>query len=374
MADQPKSLDGSTTVDEKVVFEAQRLSYEAARNIAEKIARRISERTRGREVVVAGTQLLADYSNLVALKSVLEELAEDYDALVQLAHVFVLGPVHQALVEAGIFDARSGAGVGAAAGAAVGAITSGFSAVTAGVQGALTLVELFRQDVDYKGVPIAIDTLAFELELASRLRMHKAKDVVVPAFAVFAAPARGESAFRTLLENVHEARAGVLRAIGPKKPAAKKKPEPAFPEIEHQRHDYYLADEPTRTALATPEQIHDALAEVDKRFSDVQVQLEKVDADGSGLTLMARLFRVETIMSRSPILVHARVVLAGGNNRVQKSLFRTLFTGDGLSSTGGAVVSWAILSTHGAVEDGGIFSESRSARSPKPPESQLSIA
>ncbi len=374
MADQPKSLDGSTTVDEKVVFEAQRLSYEAARNIAEKIARRISERTRGREVVVAGTQLLADYSNLVALKSVLEELAEDYDALVQLAHVFVLGPVHQALVEAGIFDARSGAGVGAAAGAAVGAITSGFSAVTAGVQGALTLVELFRQDVDYKGVPIAIDTLAFELELASRLRMHKAKDVVVPAFAVFAAPARGESAFRTLLENVHEARAGVLRAIGPKKPAAKKKPEPTFPEIEHQRHDYYLADEPTRTALATPEQIHDALAEVDKRFSDVQVQLEKVDADGSGLTLMARLFRVETIMSRSPILVHARVVLAGGNNRVQKSLFRTLFTGDGLSSTGGAVVSWAILSTHGAVEDGGIFSESRSARSPKPPESQLSIA
>ena len=38
MADQPKSLDGSTTVDEKVVFEAQRLSYEAARNIAENLA------------------------------------------------------------------------------------------------------------------------------------------------------------------------------------------------------------------------------------------------------------------------------------------------------------------------------------------------
>jgi hypothetical protein len=51
-----------------------------------------------------------------------------------------------------------------------------------------------------------------------------------------------------------------------------------------------------------------------------------------------------------------------------------LFTGDGLSSTGGAVVSWAILSAHGAVEDGGIFAESRSAKSPKPPENQSSIA
>jgi hypothetical protein len=369
MADPPKALDGNTTVDDKVVFEAQRLSYDAARIIAEKIARRISERTRGKEVVIAGTQLLADYSNLVAIKAVLEELADDYDALAQLAGVSVIGILPKALEKAGIVDTRSSF-TGALAGAA---ITSGLGAGTAGVQGALTLVELFRQDVDYKGVPIAIDTLAFELELASRLRMHKAKNVVVPAFAVFAAPARGESAFRTLLDRVHEARSRALRAIGPKKPAAKKKAEHGFG-LDISSHTSHSSDEPASTPLATPEQLHDALAEIDKRFGDLQTQLEKADADGSGLTLMARLFRIETIMTRSPMLVHARVVLAGGNNRVQRSLFRTMFTGDGLSSTGGTVVSWAILSPHGAVEDGGIFSETRSARSPKPPENQPSIA
>ena len=370
MADQVKPLDGTTTVDDKVVFEAQRLSYDAARIIAEKIARRISERTRGREVVIAGTQLLADLSNLVAIKAVLEELEYDYDGLAGLARVSVIGPVHKAPLTAGIVDTRSTFSVAAA----VGVITSGLGTVAAGVQGALTLVELFRQDVDYKGVPIAIDTLAFELELASRLRMHKTKDVVVPAFAVFAAPARGDSAFRTLLERVHAARARVLRAVGPKKPSGKKRTEHILAEIDAPLYDPEFGAESERTPLATPEQIHDALAEIDKRFSDLQAQLEKADADGSGLTLLARLFRIETIMTRSPIFVHARVVLAGGNNRVQRSLFRTLFTGEGLSSTGGAVVSWAILSAHGAVEDGGIFSESRSARSPKPPESQPSIA
>ena len=371
MADTPKTLDGNTTVDEKVVFEAQKLSYDAARIIAEKIARRVSERTKGKEVVIAGTQLLADFSNLVAIKAVLEELADDYDALAELAHASVPGAAHKPPKISGIVDTRSTFSTIAAA---AGAITPGIGAATAGVQGALTLVELFRQDVDYKGVPIAIDTLAFELELASRLRMHKAKNVVVPAFAVFAAPARGESAFRTLLERVHEARSRLLRAIGPKKLAGKKKAEPLLAEIDAPLIEFRGADESSQTPLATPEQLHDALAEIDKRFSDLQTQLEKADADGSGLTLMARLFRIETIMSRSPMFVHARVVLAGGNNRVQKSLFRTMFTGDGLSSTGGTVVSWAILSPHGAVEDGGIFSETRSARSPKPPENQPSIA
>jgi hypothetical protein len=368
MADPVKPLDGTTTVDAQVVFEAQRLSYDAARNIAEKIARRISERTKGREVVIAGTQLLADFSNLVAIKAVLEELANDYDALAELAHASV--PVFKVHTLTGSVDLRTSFSTADA----LSAITPGLGAVTAGVQGALTLVELFRQDVDYKGVPIAIDTLAFELELASRLRMHKARDVFVPAFAVFASPVSGDSAFRTLLKKAHAARSRVLLVAGPKKPEKPKKSERSILEIDAAHHDYSDLEEVGRIPLATPEQIHDALAEIDKRFSDVQAQFEKADADGSGLTLMARLFRIETIMSRSPMLVHARVVLAGGNNRVQRSLFRTLFSGDGLSSTGGAVVSWAILSSHGAIEDGGIFSESRSARSPKPPENPPSIA
>ena len=43
MADEFKPVDGKTTIDDKVMFEAQRLSYDAARVIAEKIAQRIAQ-------------------------------------------------------------------------------------------------------------------------------------------------------------------------------------------------------------------------------------------------------------------------------------------------------------------------------------------
>ncbi|HEV7703718.1 MAG TPA: hypothetical protein VGO46_05460 [Gemmatimonadaceae bacterium] len=367
MADAPKPLDGTTTVDAQVVFEAQRLSYDAVRIIAEKIARRISGRTRNKEVVIAGTQLLADFSNLVSIKSVLEELVNAYASLADLARGSAKAPTHRAPAAAGVVGTGSRFTVIAAVGAAI----SGLATVTAGVQGALTLIELFRQDVDYKGVPIAIDTLAFQLELASRIRMHKATAVVVPEFTVFSAPSRAEGALCTLIRRVHRARSDALLEIAPGFLGGRRLTPYVIADIRPVDH---LSGESERTSDKPSDEMHDSLAEIDKRFSDLQAQLEKSDVDATGLTLLARLLRVESILMRSPVLVHARVVLAGGNNRVQRNLFRTLFWSDGLSSTGGAVVSWAILSPDGAVEDGGIFTESRSAKSPEPPEHQSSIA
>jgi hypothetical protein len=362
MADDIKSLEGTTTVDAQVVFEAQRLSYDAAIVIAAKIARRISERTKGREVVVAGTQLLADLGNLVAMKTVLRELARDYDAVTGLAHPSPLGiPIHKYLGD--LQTAFS----------AIVAPTIG--AVTAGVQGVLSLVSLFRQDVDYKGVPIAIDSRAFEIELAARIRMHKSKEVIVPDFSVLDAPATDAESLLFLIEEVKTARAAAMHAVAPAKTHTTKSVdielEPVHEAGEIKVHHRVALP---RETPSKPDALTDAIAEIDKRFNDLQSQLGKADTDGSGLTMLARLLRAETIMSRSPMFVHARVVLAGGSNRVQRSLMRTIFTGDGLSSTGGAVVSWAILNANGAVEDGGILSESRSAKSPKPPEDSLSIA
>ncbi|MEO6416609.1 MAG: hypothetical protein ABIP73_11290 [Gemmatimonadaceae bacterium] len=335
-ADETKSLAGTTTVDEKVVFEAQRLSYDAARVIAEKIAFRISGRTRDQIVIIASTQLLADMSNLVAIKAVLEELAREYSALGDTIEKLPVA-AHRSLVK----DARSPAAIAAT-------LSPALAAATAAVQSALTLVGLFRQDVDYKGVAITLDTQAFEIELAGRVRMHKAREVIVPDFAVFTAPHGGKGALLTLLAHVRSARSRVLLSAMEKdvevEPDAKK------------------------------ESFISAVAEVDKRLNDLETQLTKSELDGSGLTLLARLFRVENLVAKSALFVHARVVLAGGSNRAQRSLWRSMFSGDGLSSTGGAVVTWAILSTHGSVEDGATFSHTMSAKSPKPPEMPPSIA
>ena len=136
------------------------------------------------------------------------------------------------------------------------------------------------------------------------------------------------------------------------------------------------ADEATKSeAPSVPSlaNIEGVFTQIDQRFDALQSQLSKPDTDGSGLTIFARLLRAESIGARSPMLVHVRVLTAGGSNRVSRSLFRTMFTGDGLSSSGGAVVSWAILSEHGAIEDGGIITESMSASSPKPPDTPHTI-
>ena len=361
MADEIKPLDGKTTFDDKVMFEAQRLSYDAARVIAEKIARRISERTKGKYVVIVGMQLLADMSNLVATKAVLEELAAEYDALATSAHSYPSIPY------AGTVTTRFNPALAAA-------VIPVWGTVSAGVQGALTLFSLFRQDVDYKGVPLSIDTLAFELELAARLRMHKAKEVVVPDFAVFAKPASTTHALETLIAKVKDARLAAMKAAAPPPPRAASKWSEGDEQTE--AHTGYLGKElryKDHEAIAKADAIAEAIPQIDKRLDDLQTQLLKGDTDGSGLTMLARLLRAETITAGSPTLVHVRVVLAGGNNRVQHSLWSSIFSGDGLSSSGGAVVSWAILNTNGAVEDGGVLSHSMSAKSPKPPETPPSV-
>jgi hypothetical protein len=361
MADEIKPVDGKTTIDDKVMFEAQRLSYDAARVVAEKIAQRISQRTKEKEVVIAGTQFLADMSNLVATKAILEELAKDYALLAEAA------PSARATLATRSFTRG------------IVAITSTLNpvvgAVTVGVQTALTLVSLFRQDVDYKGVPISIDTLAFELELAARLRMHRAREVIVPEFAVFATPSAKDGALITLLERVKGNRTAAIKALAPK-PSHPLGHDPKLPTPRKggdvDDTDLVLFD--THLPDADADSLSIELTHIDARFNDLQTQLMKSDVDPSGLTILARLLRIETIVARSPILVHVRVVLAGGSNRVQHSLWSSMFHGDGLSSRGGAVVTWAILNVNGAVEDGGVFSHSMSAASPKPPETPPSIS
>jgi hypothetical protein len=362
MADDIKPLDGKTTVDDKMVFEPQRLSYDAARVIAEKIARRISGRTKDKVVVIAGRQLLADFSNLVATKAVLEELANEYDALAKATHAST--PVVPAAVRSTRVRTTELRTLNLAA---------PLETVTAGVQGALALLSLFRQDVDYKGVPVSIDTLGFELELAARIRMHKASEVIVPDFALVTAPEKGVDALRTLVEKVKEARSGVILAAESKLPHSKNEDLVDEAAMKSGGHVVDLNHPPIPAPRSNLEMVGEVFAQIDQHFTDLQTQLAKGDTDGSGLTMLARLYRAEALNARSPLLVHVRVLLAGGSNRIERSLFRTLFSGDGLSATGGAVVSWAILSKRGAIEDGGTFTESLSAASPKPPDSPVSI-
>jgi hypothetical protein len=69
---------------------------------------------------------------------------------------------------------------------------------------------------------------------------------------------------------------------------------------------------------------------------------------------LARLLRAEAIKTEEPIYLHAVVVSSGGHHRIARSLWRTMFYGDGLTFVGGATVRWSLLAADGSIEKGGI--------------------
>src|SRR4051812_1799248 len=87
-------LEGKTTIDDKLLFEPTRLSYQCAARIAERIAGQVMESIRGKVVVIAGVDFLADLANLNAAVAVLEALERDYMGLVTVAQSI---PAWQAL-------------------------------------------------------------------------------------------------------------------------------------------------------------------------------------------------------------------------------------------------------------------------------------
>jgi hypothetical protein len=97
------------------------------------------------------------------------------------------------------------------------------------------------------------------------------------------------------------------------------------------------------------------LSRSDQKLTDLQTQWNRTDT-GSGLTVLARPLRAEAIQSLKPLYLHAAIVSSGGYNRISHNFFRTMFLGDGLSFTGGAIARWALLDNDGAVKMEGIAS------------------
>jgi hypothetical protein len=94
--------------------------------------------------------------------------------------------------------------------------------------------------------------------------------------------------------------------------------------------------------------ITEPMARADQRLSELETSLSARD-EKSGLTVLSRLLRAEALRARNATVVHAQVVSSGGHHRVARSLLRTIFTGDGLSATGGAVARWGVLAPDGDV-------------------------
>ena len=61
-----KSPDGKMTLDDKMIFEPQRLSYESADRIAQEICVEIANEIKDKTVVIVDMSLLADFAPALA--------------------------------------------------------------------------------------------------------------------------------------------------------------------------------------------------------------------------------------------------------------------------------------------------------------------
>lgn len=351
MADQKsvetvKPLEGTTTVDDKVAFEAERLSYRAASRLAVQVADLAASRVKGEVVVVAGDAFMADLGNLASARLQLEMLTRDFDGVAALAPAsapkYVAGPGLASMAIA----------------------VAPVAAVTAGLQATLGLVSFLRENVEFKGVATKIDPRAFEIALAARLRRSGAKAVFVPDLLSLTTHRSDAESLQKRWSGMQRARQAAWKAAGPlladlaakesQLDAASKAGKPQ--DVERLSEDLFKL----RREL---EPFSETLQRAERRLSELQTQWDKV-SETTGLSTLARLMRAEIVDEKSPLYVHAAVVASGGHNRISRNLFRIVFLGDGVSAMGGTVIRWALIDRDGSLALGGVLDARERARFP----------
>jgi hypothetical protein len=293
------------------------LSYEAASHVAATIAIEVESAIKDRYVVVAGTELLADLANLVATRVTLEGIASDYRALA--AHATVAAKTHASIAAASGAETMPGSNLVEGAIPIAAAIASSLSeavpplaAAAAAVQAGIGLVSLFRQNVNVHGVAVGVDALAFEIEMAAQLHRRGAARVYVSELLVFEVPRNDTKSLRGAIRHAQEARAKTWSELAPlvshlaNLEAAF---DAAVAEGSQERVDLTIATIRDLRRMIDP--IVAPLSKVDQRLDQLQAQFAASDSQSNGLTLLARLFRAESLKARDPLFVYVRVVASG---------------------------------------------------------------
>jgi hypothetical protein len=362
LAEKPEA--GKTTIDEKMKFGPLRLAYESARDLGYSIGITIADKIKDETVVIAGTQLLADYANLQAALLTLDGLQKDYELLQRFAKE-MRSKTGGFVVEGAPGLQAKGTGIvqespALAADTAAAAATA--NPIVAAALGALALLQ---SDVEFHGAETKVDRLAFELAVAGTLKKYDTKKVIIPDLVLAPLQVPKNSVFRTALDAVAEAKAKAWLEIAPLIKRALDAEAALDKAAQVKDADQKAAAVATAqaeldTARRNLEPINTPLMRADQALDDLQAEWRKVEP-GEQLTALARMLRVEAIATlrvdgKPPIYLHCAVVESGGHHRIHRSLLRMLFFGDGLSFAGGAIVRWALLASDGSIEQSGMVS------------------
>ncbi len=325
----PKPLEGTTTIDDNMVFEVEALSHVAVSHLAAKIAKSIKDNTNASadlpvRVIFLGEGLpqALEFSRTFSVQ--LKLLQDAFDSALKLAQEG-LAPLSAPLQPAAVAGGTTAA--------------SGFG-LTAAVGGALNLLALFRQNTSYFGRKVEITEPAIVVELARCLRQHKGISFYWPGLGLSHDSVLATSSAPPFLEDVQ-------RAMGRRDQATAGIHNLA---VAIGKLDKEAAELPAaRFALDRAHELFDSADSVLRRLT---TSLSKADAE-TGVTPLQLLQRAHDVRNQiitadgKVYFLYVRLEAAGGSYRIRRNLFRTLFWKDGLSFSGGAVVSYALLETNG---------------------------
>src|ERR1700675_1259757 len=367
-----KPLEGTTTIDDKLSIECDILCYASVNNIAFQIALEFNKiRESGALVIIlddTSKQALHLVRVLVWQTDFLiqefaraaQEAAPQVPALAEAAAPQVRVPMEGETMLEGFVPALP----------AVTAIKTAATAATDVGRSVIDLLSLFRTDTSYAGRTVTVNENSLMLSLAGKL-VERQHSVIYPKLLLFPpSPAVSQSAkdFQNLLQALLDARDDAneaVRALASRVAVATQELSSVYKKHTHRRNRQELT---TDHVLASREQqlIKDRLqlAGWQKWFTDLDSQLQALlkalnAPDANGVVLLQMLQIAQELLSRfneapeNTYFLHAEVVSSGGSYRIRRNLFRTLFWSDGLSYSGGAIVSYAFFDSNAVIVKSG---------------------
>lgn len=333
-----KPLEGDTKVDDKVKIEAEILAHGAMAEIAKAIAEDLRQ-ARVTRVTVHNEAAINAMLAYRAFQSQVSSYVARYDKLLNRT------------VPSELLAAKTVGPQGFAP------LLGDVTAITKSIIG---LAALFRSDLVINGVETSVQEPALVAELARQLNNgHGQVEVYYPAVfkpGVLARDAVKESPTLKTLEPLY------ARVDSSKEVLAQLTLALAFVRQKLGTPDLAEADSRKLQAQQADLQLwQELLADLNAEVKTFIAGLTAVDEE-TGVNVFSQLIKAEGLIrlndaetGKEQHVLALRIEKQGGANVIKKNLFTHLFTGDRLTHTGGAIISYILFNQQGAIAKSGLL-------------------
>jgi hypothetical protein len=353
-----KPLEGKTTIDDKLSIECELLCYNSLNKIAAQIAAEFSEGHSSAHVIFLDDTCRSALQVHRAFSLEVELLKHEFGRVKEAAAPELPATEGEVVQEA----------------LTPGLVTSALKASVNGARGlagsVIDLLALFRTDTTYSGRTVTINQNSLALSLAGALT-KRGHSVIYPKLLLFPtsnSASQTEKEFSSFLQSLVDARDGANDAVHSLATRVALGSQHLSELQKSRKHTHQREESNANQQIVSQQQqlIKDRLqledcqrwfTTLDGHFQAMIKTLNTPDA--KGIVPLQLLQIAQQLLSRfsgaptNTFFLHAEVANAGGSYRIRRNLLRTLFWSDGLSYSGGVIVSYAFVDSEAIVKISG---------------------